>query len=87
MWFHNLHGTVYLTGTPGKRDWYANLLAKPEFTFHLKEDVVADLPARAAPITDLAERRAIFTPILAKLGRSADLEAWVANSPLVRVTF
>jgi hypothetical protein len=87
MWFHNLDGTVYLTGTPGKRDWYAHLLARPEFTFHLKEDVVADLSARATPITDPAERRTIFTPILAKLERSADFEAWLADSPLVRVTF
>src|SRR5436190_3994690 len=32
MWYHNLDGTVYITGTPGKRDWYANMVAHPEFT-------------------------------------------------------
>jgi deazaflavin-dependent oxidoreductase (nitroreductase family) len=87
IWFHNLDGTVYITGTPGKRDWYANLVAHPEFTFHLKERVKADLPARATPITDPAERRAIFTQILPKVGRAGDLDAWLAGSPLVRVTF
>ena len=35
IWFHNLDGNLYITGTPGKRDWYANLVAHPEFTFHL----------------------------------------------------
>ena len=37
IWFHQIDGHVYLTGTPGRRDWYANVLAHPEFTFHLKQ--------------------------------------------------
>jgi deazaflavin-dependent oxidoreductase (nitroreductase family) len=87
MWFHNVDGRIYITGTPGKRDWYANLLANPDFTFHLKEGVTADLPARATPITDPAERRAIMSVLLGRLGRSGGLEAWVAGSPLVAVAF
>ena len=87
IWFHNLDGTIYITGTPGKRDWYANLLAQPAFTFHLKEGLVADLPAQATPITDQAERRRIFPRILGNLGRSNDLDAWLVGSPLVSVTF
>jgi deazaflavin-dependent oxidoreductase (nitroreductase family) len=87
IWFHNLDGAVYITGTPGKRDWYANLLANPDFTFHLKGDVVADLPARASPITEAETRRAVFSGILQTLGRSDDIEAWMARSPLVAVSF
>jgi deazaflavin-dependent oxidoreductase (nitroreductase family) len=87
MWYHILDGQVYLTGTPGPRDWYANLVAHPTFTFHLKEGVRADLAARATPITDPAARRAILGRILARLGRPGDLAAWVAGSPLVAVTF
>src|SRR5262245_9240379 len=68
-WFHNLDGRIYLTGTPGKRDWYANLLTHPEFTFHLKQDVVADLMARAQPIDDQSARRAILTRILHNIDR------------------
>jgi deazaflavin-dependent oxidoreductase (nitroreductase family) len=64
MAFHRLDGAIYLTGTPGKRDWYANLLAHPDFTFHLKRSVTADLPAQATPITDPAARRAILACIL-----------------------
>ena len=44
--------TVYLTGSPGRRDWYANLRANPDFTVHLKHGVQADVPARARPIED-----------------------------------
>lgn len=86
-WFHNIDGRIYLTGTPGKRDWYANLVANPSFTFHLKESAQADLSARATPITDPATRRAVFVTILDRLGRSKDLEAWEAGSPLVEVAF
>jgi deazaflavin-dependent oxidoreductase (nitroreductase family) len=87
IWFHSIDGQVYLTGTPGRRDWYANLLAHPEFTFHLKRSVTADLPAKATPILDAARRRAIITSIHQKLGGSRDLEAWVEGSPLVAVEF
>jgi deazaflavin-dependent oxidoreductase (nitroreductase family) len=87
-WFHNIDGGIYLTGTPGKRDWYANMVANPDFTFHLKESATADLPARARPVTDPAERKAVLSRILSNIGRPAtDLPAWEAGSPLVAVTF
>jgi deazaflavin-dependent oxidoreductase (nitroreductase family) len=85
IWFHNIDGHLYITGTPGRRDWFANLLAHPEFTFHLKQSVKAELPARATPILDTARRRAIIASIHQKLGGSRDLEAWVEGSPLVAV--
>lgn len=85
MWFHNLDGQLYLTGTPGTRGWHANLLAHPAFTFHLKGTVRADLRARATPILDLARRRTILSRLLDRLGHAAELDAWVRESPLVEV--
>jgi hypothetical protein len=58
-WFHHIDGHIYITGTPGRRDWYANLWAHPEFTFHLKQRLKADLPARATPILETARRRVL----------------------------
>ena len=49
--FHNIGGRIYLSGRPGRRGWYANLVADPRFTFHLTTGVVADLPATARPAT------------------------------------
>jgi deazaflavin-dependent oxidoreductase (nitroreductase family) len=86
IWFHNLAGRLYITGSPGPRSWYANLAANPDFTFHLKKSVQADLPARATPILAKTQRREILAGILKNIGGSHDLEAWVANSPLVEVT-
>jgi deazaflavin-dependent oxidoreductase (nitroreductase family) len=87
IWFHTIDGHVYITGTPGRRDWYANLVAHPEFTFHLKQTVTADLPARATPIRDTARRREIIASIHQRLGGARNLDAWVEGSPLVTVEF
>ncbi|MGB3327926.1 MAG: nitroreductase/quinone reductase family protein [Thermomicrobiales bacterium] len=86
-WFYRAGGRFYLTGSPGKRDWYANLLATPEFLFHLKGRVEADLAARATPITEAADRRRIFTLILGELDKLGDLDAWQAGSPLMEIVF
>ena len=58
--FYRLGDDIYLSGIPGPktRNWLANLAAQPQFTFHLKHGVVADLPATATVIADPAERRA-----------------------------
>ena len=85
IWFHNIEGRIYITGTPGSRDWYANLVADPRFTFHLKQSVQADLVARAKSIMDRDQRRDIISRIHQKIGGHRDLEAWVEGSPLVEV--
>lgn len=74
--------TVYLTGSPGRRDWYANLVANPDFTLHLKRGIEPDVPVRARPIVDPADRRTIFDRL-----RPAQADAWTAGSPLVEVGF
>ncbi len=86
IWFHNLEGHLYLTGLPGRRSWYANLRAHPQFVFHLKESVRVDLPARAMPVLDRVRRQEIFSVILRKLGKLRVLDEWVERSPLVEVT-
>ena len=88
IWRYRYDGRTFLSGSPGTRDWYANLLANPEFTYHLKGSAQADLPAVARPITDEAERREVVEGILEDLGRgSADFEDWAASSPLAEVEF
>ena len=88
IWRYRYDGRTFLSGSPGTRDWYANLLANPELTFHLKGSARADLPAVARPITDEAERREVIAGILDDLGRGlGSLEEWVARSPLVEVSF
>ena len=86
IWRYRYDGRIFLSGSPGTRDWYANLVVHPEFTYHLKGSAQADLPAVARPITDEAERREVIEGILDDLGRgSANLQEWVASSPLAEV--
>ena len=83
--FHNLDGRIYISGLPGRRGWYANVVAHPDFAFHLKQSTQADIRARARPITDPAERRRVLPGVLAGIGREGALEDWVDRSPLIEV--
>jgi deazaflavin-dependent oxidoreductase (nitroreductase family) len=96
--FYRIEDSVYLSGIPAprRRDWLANLSAEPHFTFHLKHDVVADLPAVATVITDEAERRRLLAPLVEQFNERrgddsewprAELDDWVQGSPLARVDF
>ncbi|HWG74738.1 MAG TPA: hypothetical protein VG184_11865 [Acidimicrobiales bacterium] len=90
-------GTGYLSGIPGPktRDWLANLAAQPQFSFHIKHGVVADLPATATVIVDPAERRRVLAVFVEEFNRrrrpdspwpEAVLDEWVERSPLAEVT-
>jgi deazaflavin-dependent oxidoreductase (nitroreductase family) len=96
--FYRLGDDIYLSGIPGPRtrDWLANLTAHPRFTFHLKNGVVADLPATATVITDPAERRRVLAVFADEFNRrrgpdsqwpEAVLDEWAERSPLAKVSF
>ena len=88
IWFLNVGGRVYITGTPGARDWFANLRANPAFVFHLKESVRADLDALATVVDDLGERQRVLESAAAQWYRQEDdLDDLVREAPMVRVTF
>jgi hypothetical protein len=96
IFFYRALGKTYLCSGAGggATDWHANLLANPDFTFHLKNGIRADLPARATPVTDPAERQAVLEEIVADLNQPHDpgtirptrFEDW-ANSRLMRISF
>ena len=87
IWFHRWTGRYYITGMPGRRSWYANMLTNPDFTFHLKGSAQADLPARARPILAEAERRETLTGLLQNMERMDALDEWLTQSPLVEIEF
>jgi deazaflavin-dependent oxidoreductase (nitroreductase family) len=81
-WRYPAAGRYWLTGSPGARDWYANLMADPEFTLHLDG---MDVPARARLVTDPEERARIFGAIVPGLTWADSLESWIAGSPLAEI--
>jgi deazaflavin-dependent oxidoreductase (nitroreductase family) len=96
IFFYRAAGATYLCSGAGgaATGWHANLLANPDFTFHLKNGIRADLPARATRVTDPAERQAVLAEIVADLNQPHDpgtirptrLEDW-ADSRLMRISF
>lgn len=89
IWYHVVDGRYYITGRPGPRSWYANVLAEPNITFHLKESAQADLAATARAVTDAEEKRAVFlgAPKLAEYITAENVQEWVDGSPLIEVVF
>ena len=85
--FFHVDGRVYITGFPGTRSWVANLKAEPRFTFHLKKDIVADLPATARQVTEPVEREAVLEVALRTWRREHQLEEFVSGAPLIEVVF
>lgn len=85
--FVNVDGKIYLSGRPEKKDWHANLLAHPEFTFHLKVSVQADLPAVAHNVKDPAERRRLLRRISGKNRTEEEMQPFYEQAPLLEVTF
>jgi deazaflavin-dependent oxidoreductase (nitroreductase family) len=76
---------IYVSGTPGRRAWMANLAADSRLTFHLKRRGRADLPATARIIRDVDERRPIVEHVCAAWGRGPQLPAFLAGSPVIEI--
>jgi len=96
--FYRAGEDIYLSGIPRRktRSWLANLAAHPQFTFHLKHNIVADLAATATVVTDPAERRRVLIKFVEEFNARRDrdgpwpaakLDEWVTGSPLAKVTF
>jgi hypothetical protein len=85
--FHVIDSMVVISGMPGRRDWYANLVADPHITFHLKGPVRADLPAIGRPITEPTERQRVMGAVARNWGVEDRLEVFLRRSPLVEVLF
>lgn len=88
IWMLDIEGRFFITGTPGQRDWLANLHADPSLVVHLKRHAHLDLAARAMPVTDAATRRSVLEHLKATWYRTQQpVEELVETSPMVEVTF
>jgi len=78
-------GTVFISGKPvtfRTRDWLRNVEAEPHVTVHLKQEVVADVPATARVVTDPLERRPLLEAA-ARVWSGGDLALMMEHSPLI----
>ena len=89
IFLHDDDGRLFITGMPQAdrtRDWIYNISADPKVVIHLKQGVVADLPATARVITDRDERLP-FIQAAAKTWGRTDIEEMLQHSPLIVLDF
>lgn len=83
IWWFRVEGRFVITGTPGRRDWLANLEADPRLIVHVNGD---DIAATASPVDDVSFRRRVFTrPQTSWYTSQAELDDLVATAPMVEI--
>jgi deazaflavin-dependent oxidoreductase (nitroreductase family) len=88
IWMLDVDGRFFITGTPGPRDWVANLAADPTLVVHLKRNAHLDLPARASTVDDPHTRRRVLEHLTATWYREQEaVETLVDTAPMVEISF
>src|SRR5262245_66470907 len=84
IWMLDVDGRFFITGTPGRRDWLANLTHDPALVVHLKRHAHVDLEARATVVDDPNTRRRVIEHLSARWYRSQTrVDELVASAPMV----
>jgi len=83
IWWFRVEGRFVVTGTPGRRDWLANVIADPRVIVHVDG---LDITARAVLIDDEAFRRRFFaSPATSWYADQTGLDGLVETAPMVEL--
>ena len=83
IWWFHFEGRFIVTGTPGRRDWYANVLAHPGVVIQTRH---GDFPATAIAVQDQEFRHRFFTHGAARwYATQAELRALVETAPMIEI--
>ncbi|GMA21248.1 hypothetical protein GCM10025862_32690 [Arsenicicoccus piscis] len=89
IWYVVHDGQLHIVGSPGRRDWYANLAANPHAVLHLRDPDVS-LDVTATVVHDRQERgRLTETAWLRQpwyANRGSTAADWVDGAPMVRLS-
>jgi deazaflavin-dependent oxidoreductase (nitroreductase family) len=84
IWWFHFEDRFIITGTPGRRDWYANVLAHPRVVIQTRH---GDFPATAVSVQDHEFRHRFFSDGAARwYTTQAELQALVAMAPMIEIT-
>ncbi len=85
IWWFRVDERFFITGTPGARDWYANVLANPKVVIHVGAQ---DLPATASPVQDPVLRARVFDdPQTHWYSSQSQRQRLIDEAPMVEVRF
>lgn len=83
IWWFLVEGRLIITGTPGRRDWLANIRSNSDVVVHVGGD---DVAAMATEVTDPTFRRTVFTqPNTSWYTTQADLDRLVDTAPMIEI--
>ena len=84
IWWFRVDNRFIITGTPGRRDWFANVAADPSVIIH---GPFGDFAGRAVAVTNDEFRRRVMThPDLSWYQTQSELEALVEGAPMIEIT-
>lgn len=85
IWWFLVDGRFVITGTPGGRDWLANVRSNPHVVIHVRGE---DVNAIAEEIADPGFRRQVFDHRDTRwYTTQAELEGLVNTAPMIEVHF
>ena len=85
IWWFHVDGRFVITGTPGRRDWLANVRANPEVVI---SDRHGDYRGTVSEVTDDAFKRRVFEdPSISWYSTQAELDDLVGTAPMIEVDF
>ena len=85
IWWFLVDGRFFITGTPGARDWYANVASDSRVIVHVGGH---DLPAVAIPVRDPARRARVFDdPQTRWYATQSQRQRLIDDAPMIEVRF
>jgi deazaflavin-dependent oxidoreductase (nitroreductase family) len=83
IWWFHVDGRFVISGTPGRRDWLANVIANPKVMVHVDG---VDMEATARVVEDADFRRTVFTqPSTRWYSTQAELDRLVGTAPMIEL--
>ncbi|HUP17646.1 MAG TPA: nitroreductase family deazaflavin-dependent oxidoreductase [Acidimicrobiia bacterium] len=83
IWWFYFEDRFIITGTPGRRDWYANILANPRVVIETRH---GDFPASASAVPDQPFRSRFFSDGAARwYSTQAEFDALVKTAPMIEL--
>ncbi len=88
IWLLAIDERFFITGSPGRRGWLANVRNDPRVVVHVKNGLQADLVAWGHEVTDETTRRMVLSHEAASWYRTqAPIERLLVESPLIEIMF
>ena len=83
IWWFHIEGRFFITGTPGRRDWLANIRSNPRVVIHVGE---VDFEATAREVEDRQLRELVFSqPETRWYSTQSEFRRLVNGAPMIEI--